>query len=407
MTHVLVVDDDVMFARTVIRQVQGMGLTVEYAQTPQSAFEILDSSAPDIALVDLDLVDTHYDGIKLIGKLRSLAPTLQPVLMSAVASARDYKAAMRQGAVEVLVKPFTREELRSALDRAIACETGIHGMVHGVSLVEMLQMYHFSRRPVTLLFEGRQARIDMKNGEIVHAVAGDLVGERALTELLSRPGTSVATAVLQSEETTISRRFDAVLLDALRTLDERGRAPTQTDTAVADWSPDDDDLEIELTFGDDDEGGEVDEPLDNQTEEQGEIEMGKIDDSCKQVVDNTDGGIACGVVDLDTGMLLGIYNSAQYSQSLNEIVAAAAVDMFRGSNVGRIQKAVRKHRGVPEDGGHYIEEVQFSSINNYHFCKTVKHGKAVIILVTNKNTNVGMGWAQLKSVIPEVEPLIP
>ncbi len=135
--------------------------------------------------------------------------------------------------------------------------------------------------------------------------------------------------------------------------------------------------------------------------------MGKIDDACKKVVENTDGGIACGVVDLDTGMLLGIHNNAQYTQSLNEIVAAAAMDMFRGSNVGRVEKSVRQHRGVAENGEHYFEEVHISSEHNLHFCKTVKGGKAVIISVTNKTTNIGMGWAQLKAAIPEVEPLVP
>ncbi len=135
--------------------------------------------------------------------------------------------------------------------------------------------------------------------------------------------------------------------------------------------------------------------------------MGKIDESCKAVVDKTDGAIACGVVDLGTGMLLGIHNNAQYSQSLNEIVAAAAMDMFRGSNVGRIEQAVRKQRGVPEDGASYFEEIHITSRHNFHFCKTLKGGKAVVILVTNKTTNLGMGWAQLKSEVPNVEPLIP
>ncbi|MBX7221486.1 MAG: hypothetical protein K1Y36_16165 [Blastocatellia bacterium] len=51
--------------------------------------------------------------------------------------------------------------------------------------------------------------------------------------------------------------------------------------------------------------------------------MGKIDDACREIVGNVDGAIACGVVDLDSGMLLGIHNTAQYTQTLNEIVAAA------------------------------------------------------------------------------------
>lgn len=135
--------------------------------------------------------------------------------------------------------------------------------------------------------------------------------------------------------------------------------------------------------------------------------MGKIDDACKDVVAKVDGAVAAGVVDLETGMLLGIHNSAQYTQTLNEIVAAACMDMFRGNNISRIEQMVRSHRGIPENGEHYFQEIHITSEHNFHFAKTVKKGRAVIMLVTKKSTNIGMGWAQLKSMIPTVEPLVP
>lgn len=135
--------------------------------------------------------------------------------------------------------------------------------------------------------------------------------------------------------------------------------------------------------------------------------MGKIDDACKEVVNKVEGAVACGVVDLDSGMLLGIHNTAQYTQTLNEIVAAATMDLFRGPNLSRIEQMVRQHRGVPENGEHYFQEVHVSSQHTYHFAKVIRGGKAVIMLVTRKTTNVGMGWAMLKSVLPTVEPLVP
>lgn len=135
--------------------------------------------------------------------------------------------------------------------------------------------------------------------------------------------------------------------------------------------------------------------------------MGKIDEACKDVVTKVEGAIACGVVDLDTGMLLGIHNSAQYTQTLNEIVAGATMDLFRGPNVGRIEQMVRAHRGAPENGEHYFQEVHVTSAHNFHFMKTLRGGKAVIVLITKKTTNIGMGWAQLKAIIPAVEPLVP
>jgi predicted regulator of Ras-like GTPase activity (Roadblock/LC7/MglB family) len=135
--------------------------------------------------------------------------------------------------------------------------------------------------------------------------------------------------------------------------------------------------------------------------------MGKIDDACRDVCTNVDGALACGVVDLDTGMLLGIHNQASYTSTLNEVVAAATMDLFRGANVGRIEQMVRSHRGIPENGEHYFQELHVTSANNYHFAKVIKGGKAVMMLVTKKTTNIGMGWAQVKSAIPAVEPHVP
>lgn len=135
--------------------------------------------------------------------------------------------------------------------------------------------------------------------------------------------------------------------------------------------------------------------------------MSKIDDACREVVNKVEGAVACGVVDLETGMLLGIHNASQYTQTLNEVVAAATMDMFRGPNIGRIEQMVRAHRGIPENNEHYFQEIHITSDHNYHFAKVLKRGKAVIMLVTRKTTNIGMGWAMLKTVIPNIEPLIP
>ena len=135
--------------------------------------------------------------------------------------------------------------------------------------------------------------------------------------------------------------------------------------------------------------------------------MGRMDDACRNIVTAVDGAVACGVVDLETGMLLGIYNSSGYTQTLNEIVAAATMDLFRGPNIARIQQMVRQHRGLPENGEHYFDEIHVTSKNNFHFAKTVKGGRAVVMLVTRKNTNIGMGWAQLKAQLPVIEPLVP
>ena len=135
--------------------------------------------------------------------------------------------------------------------------------------------------------------------------------------------------------------------------------------------------------------------------------MGKIDDACRDVVGRVEGATACGVVDLESGRLLGIHDSAGYAETLGEIVAAATMDLFRGPHVARVEQIVRAHRGAMENGEHYVQEVHIASARRFHFAKTIKKGRAVIVMVTHKSTNISMGWAILKSAIPSVESHIP
>jgi CheY-like chemotaxis protein len=398
-TSILVVDDDEQLRLALQRELSAEGYEVHLASDVNAALEALRRDAPDVLVTDLRM--SERDGIDLLTELPQVARGTRPILMSAYATAADHDRATELGAVRVLCKPFTPAELREAIAQAVECESGFRGSVHGLSLVDLLQMFHFGQRSVTVSVTSpsRSGRIHMQAGQVVHAEAGELSGEEALSELLDAGSGSVRTGPAESCPRTIERAFDSLLLELLRQLDEGARDEVDVDAAFdaafdeADW----------LGIGDGDLVA-VDDP---SRPSSGGRTMGKIDDACKTAVEKVDGSVACGVVDLDTGMLLGIYNSAQYTQTLNEVVAGATMDMFRGPNVGRIEQMVRAHRGMDEDGAHYFEEIHVTSRHNYHFMKTIRGGKAVIVLVTKKTTNIGMGWASLKSVIPAIEPHVP
>ncbi len=387
MTSVLVVDDDQQLVSAISRDLRANGYDVLSASSVDGALEQLTEQPSDVVLTDLRMAEA--DGIDLLLAIRERGLSSRPILMSAYATARDHQKAVELGAVRVLCKPFGSKELLDAIQQAIDCATGFRGSVHGLSLIDMLQMFHYGRRSITLRVDDAvPGEIHFEDGEIVHAEHGASTGEEALRAILAMPTGSLSTGAFQGGSETIARSFQSLLLDLLRTVDEKQR----------------DDAELE--FGETDFFGVA---LSDAAEEEAEEDamMGKIDDACKQVVDSVDGAVACGVVDLDTGMLLGIHNTAQYTQTLNEVVAAATMDLFRGPNVGRVEQMVRAHRGLPEDGEHYFQEVHITSANNYHFAKTMKGGKAVMMLVTKKTTNIGMGWAELKAALPVVEPLVP
>ncbi len=131
--------------------------------------------------------------------------------------------------------------------------------------------------------------------------------------------------------------------------------------------------------------------------------MSGLDAACREVVDRVDGAVACGVVDLNTGRLLGIH-SPYPTAALKEALAAATVDLFRGASGGKIERKFRKERATDIGMERATQEVHVMSRDYYHFAKLLKGGKAAVMLVTSRTTNVGMGSAQMKAVIPMMEP---
>jgi hypothetical protein len=98
----------------------------------------------------------------------------------------------------------------------------------GLSLVDMLQMFNYSRRSITITVAGRDpGRVCFRDGQIVHAEHTGLAGEPALRSILAMADGTLSTSALPEQlPRTVSREFREVLLDALRALDEADNEPT-------------------------------------------------------------------------------------------------------------------------------------------------------------------------------------
>ena len=226
MTKILIVDDDSDLRASLARDMRNQAFDVYVAASFDDALVELDrAGGVDVLLTDLRMPDR--DGLDLLKTFKERAPRTPTILMSAYATARDYDSALELGSVVVLSKPFSRAELRQAIDRALECTSGFHGQVHGLSLVDVLQMFHFGRRSITVLI-GSTGRIVLREGEVVHAVSAELAGEAALRDLITRDAGHMRTTPLSEHETerTIERDFDGLLLESLRQHDEDHRAAT-------------------------------------------------------------------------------------------------------------------------------------------------------------------------------------
>lgn len=135
--------------------------------------------------------------------------------------------------------------------------------------------------------------------------------------------------------------------------------------------------------------------------------MAKLDDVTRSVVNSVDGSLGFAVVDLDSGLLLSVaHNVPYFTQTYLEAVAAAAVDMLRGKNVQAVESLLSGNRGTVVEKT--IKEIQMSSDNTLHFISVLPDKPdTAAILITSRNTNLGMGWAAVRKALPGITPLVP
>jgi len=135
--------------------------------------------------------------------------------------------------------------------------------------------------------------------------------------------------------------------------------------------------------------------------------MAKLDNVLQSVISDVDGALGCAVVDLENGLLIAVaHNVPYFTSSYLEAVAAAAVDMLRGKNVRAVESLLSTQRGKPVEK--MIKEVQMTTENTLHFMAVIPDKPdALIVLITNRKTNLGMGWAAVRKSMPVIAPLCP
>jgi hypothetical protein len=117
--------------------------------------------------------------------------------------------------------------------------------------------------------------------------------------------------------------------------------------------------------------------------------------------------VAIGLVDMTSGMLLGIKTVDSHPQEVLDLVAAATGDMFLGPNVSAIEALFKKSRGVKDDGHHYFQEIIVNSDNLVHvFQRGKRNQDMVLVVVCRVSANLGMVLTRSRMGLKEVEESI-
>jgi two-component system, NtrC family, response regulator AtoC len=115
--RILIVEDDVVFLRPLLRVVEAEGYEVRAAQSGEAALDLLGQE--DVELVLTDKLLPKMDGIELVRQIRAGHPEVAVVVMTAHATVEAAVEALRLGAVDFLLKPFELTEAVLVIRRAI------------------------------------------------------------------------------------------------------------------------------------------------------------------------------------------------------------------------------------------------------------------------------------------------
>lgn len=116
-----------------------------------------------------------------------------------------------------------------------------------------------------------------------------------------------------------------------------------------------------------------------------------IDAAIAEAIKSVPEAVACGIVDMSTGMLMGVKTVDSHPQEVLDLVAAATSDLFQGANVSSIEKLFKQARGTGDDGRHYFQEIVVLSDNLIHvFTRGKDKQDVVVVTVCRASANLGM-----------------
>ena len=116
--EVLVVDDEADIRELVSGVLEDEGFAVRTAGDSTTALEAIENRRPSLVLLDVWLQGSKLDGLQLLQEIKQRDSTLPVLMISGHGNLDTAVAAIREGAIDFIEKPFEAERLLHLVNRA-------------------------------------------------------------------------------------------------------------------------------------------------------------------------------------------------------------------------------------------------------------------------------------------------
>lgn len=133
--------------------------------------------------------------------------------------------------------------------------------------------------------------------------------------------------------------------------------------------------------------------------------MAKLDDILQKAIAELNGVYGCAVIDADTRQFLCVANKvSSLTPNCLEALASAVVELIRGKQVRAIETLLIGKLKKPVVNA--IDEMYVNAGESRYFITAFpQKSNCLIVLCTDQNTSVAMGWITLhRTLIPLVAP---
>jgi two-component system response regulator HydG len=173
---ILIVDDSIEMLEVLSRNLSALNFHVFQSNSVKEAIEIVKSSCIDLLITDLQM--PVADGMLLVKYVAEHFPGLPTLVITGFPSVSGAIEALKTGAVDYLVKPFTQSELKEAVEKSLF--------------------------RIRLEKESKDLLVQTKSKPTTSAmgIIGNSEQVKELSEIISRVNTNKATVFLQGESGT-------------------------------------------------------------------------------------------------------------------------------------------------------------------------------------------------------------
>jgi DNA-binding NtrC family response regulator len=117
LANILVIDDEEVMRDSCKQILSRQGHNVKLAEDGYQGLELLKEKYFDLVILDLKM--PGIDGMQVLEKIKESSPETAVVVITGYATVESAVEAMKRGAYDFLPKPFTPEEFRLIIDRAL------------------------------------------------------------------------------------------------------------------------------------------------------------------------------------------------------------------------------------------------------------------------------------------------